>query len=123
MKLLADDLIKNHIVEKMQGNMVLAEGETEAHVFEEYFTHPVHFNWVTESNAFVCCMLQKDHVFVPFAWRDTTHTSRKEIVELFKFLYDLYTKQRGMPVYYTGSKNFYSHHSISHGNNVWEFVI
>lgn len=121
--MLASDCYMIPLVEKYMNNtMYLEDGQTEEQLIENYFNHKPHHNWVVD-NGFLCVEDYKDYVIVVFAWYNKSYSAHKDMVNLGKYLYELYTVKQDKPMYYTGLTNFYRNHSVKISDNLWQFVV
>lgn len=127
MKSVSDNEIRLLVEEKMSGNMRLEEDETEDQVFEEYFNHSQHTNWVINDDidGFLCVSEYEDYVIVNFAWYDGSFAARKKMVELGRHIHNYYRNDRYKRVLYSGQKNYYLNHSKEFMSlpNVWELML
>ena len=116
-----DDEFLPFILGKMMGKMLLIDGFTE-HDEMDIYKNSDHTNYFTPSgNGFLCVSHYDDFVMIPFAWYDMSYKARKEMIILGKELYQHYTIEQEMPIFYTGLKNFYKNHSRELAKNVWVF--
>ena len=115
------DSCLDFVLEKMKGNLILLNNTTEEDEIEYYKIFP-HVNYFLESDkGFLCVVELEVCTFVDFAWYDGSYTAHKQMVKLGKELYQHYTIEQDKPIYYSGLKNFYKHHSIEVNPNLWQF--
>lgn len=105
----------------MMGKMRLEPGDTEQDEIRAY-KETDHVNYfIPSGDGFLCVSHFEGFVMIPFAWHIGKHSTLKEMVQLGKDLYKHYTVNQGMPIYYTGLRNFYTHNSVEVMDNVWIF--
>jgi len=103
----------------MQGRCSLPDGVTLQDDIEAY-TNTFHDNFFTSDHTgFICVIYTHDYIFIPYAYRENTHKTLKEMVKFAKKLHKRYTIDNNLPIIYTGLVNFYEHHSRKIGNNLW----
>ncbi len=117
------DALIPFIHEKMIGKCRLEDGFT----LEDdiaYYQSVEHKNFITTNGrGFLCVMYTPEYIFIPYAWRDNSHEALKEMVMFAKLLYKRYTIENKLPIYYTGPVNFYKHHSVEIGSNIWQLEV
>lgn len=110
--------------EKMVGAIKLEDDETYDSVIDDYFNHHNHREWVLPDNeGFLCVTEYDEYCVVNFAWHIGKRRTAKAMVLLGRDIYKHYTVDKNKPLYYSGSTNLYSNHSISVGDGVWQFVV
>lgn len=121
--LIKDDTCLGFVHEKMIGNLNLLEGWTEQDDIDDYKDNYPHVNYFIPSDrGFLCVAELQSFIFIPYAWYDGSFSARREMVKLGKDLYEHYTRNNKLPIYYTGLKNFYPNHSRELKPNLWVFA-
>lgn len=112
------------VKEKMEGKCRLPDEFTLDDDIAYYLSTDHKNFFTTNGKGFLCVMNLGNHLFIPYAWReDNNYQALREMVLFAKNLYKRYTIDYKMPIYYTGLRNFYKHHSVQIDSNIWQLKV